>query len=182
MHITEQIYTIFKYLLSYRSKSWKFADYPIRVKKRDAAESINRRLKRVLWTAQIINWWQVAGYGVTREEALKRLQENFARFQKMHNSLPRPGTIVRYKLVTVGLVDKHKDLARDFLTRILDQDYDSCFISDKSSLWDFHANRGNDEYYKKIKLFYGVDVSNVEDANLGRILEQIASSRNSGHP
>ena len=35
------------------------------------------RLEPIKWIAQIINWWQMAGHGDTREKALASLRANF---------------------------------------------------------------------------------------------------------
>jgi hypothetical protein len=42
-------------------------------------------------------------------------------------------------------------------------------VTDESSLWDFHDEETNAEYFRKISLLYGVDVSGVEPPTLARI-------------
>jgi hypothetical protein len=64
--------------------------------------------------------------------------------------------------------------------RILDLNLDECFISDESSLWDFHNDETNEAYYRKIVLLYNVDVAQVEGAKLGQILETISNARQAG--
>ena len=58
-------------------------------------------------------------------------------------------------------------------------DFDECFISDESSLWDFHGKESNDSYYLKIKEKFDVDVSDIKDAKLGAIFQHIHEYRNS---
>ncbi len=51
------------------------------------------------------------------------------------------------------------------------------FVSDESSLWDFHTGETNKVLIAKIKDPYGVDVSDIESGNLAMILDRIATSR-----
>jgi hypothetical protein len=51
---------------------------------------------------------------------------------------------------------------------------DWAFISDESSLWDFHEAKTNEALIARIKEVYGVDVSDIESAKLPEILERIA--------
>ncbi|MEG9438189.1 hypothetical protein JAO29_18730 [Edaphobacter sp. HDX4] len=61
------------------------------------------------------------------------------------------------------------------MNRILDIEW--AWISDESSLWDFHADENNDEYYRRIQAIYGVDVSDVRRAMIVGILEKISNFR-----
>ncbi len=45
---------------------------------------------------------------------------------------------------------------------------DWAWISDESSLWDFHSNETDDALIAKIKELYGVDVSDIASARLVR--------------
>jgi hypothetical protein len=71
-------------------------------------------------------------------------------------------------------VSRFPSLREDFIHRILDLPW--AFMSDESSLWDFHEHESNDELNSKILAIYGVDVSNVPKANIAEILERIAAS------
>jgi hypothetical protein len=168
-----------KRILSYRKRAWNIHDYPIRISEQKAEVDSGQagRLKLVRWSAQIINWWQMSGNGETREEALGNLDASFRQFQATHEKLPRPGTGAPIEFASATLIQKHEGLAREFLHRILDLNLDECFISDESSLWDFHDEETNEAYYGKIVLLYNVDVSDVEGAKLGQILETIANAR-----
>ncbi len=177
----EQLHAWLKRLLSYRKGAWTLEDYPVRLRKQDvAALEQPGRLKPIVWSAQIINWWQIAGHGDTKEEAVANLRASFANFRDSHDTLPRPGTGAPLEFASSDLIERHEELARDFMTRIVDQNYDECFISDESSLHDFHADSTNDEYYRKIALVYGVDVSDVDGARLGLMFERISSHRRAG--
>jgi hypothetical protein len=170
-----------KRLLSYRKTTWTIGDYPVRLRRQDV-ESMGPpgRFKPIVWTAQVINWWQLAGHGDTKDEALANLRINFENFRNSHDVLPRPGTGAPLEFAPSHLVDQHEVLARDFLGRVLDLNYDECFISDQSSLWDFHERDSNDALFRKISDLYGVDVSDVDGAKLGDILAKIAAHQRAG--
>ena len=59
------------------------------------------------------------------------------------------------------------------LFRKLEKDYRECWISDQSSLWDFHGEMSNEHLHRKIWDAYRVDVSDIESANLVEIFERI---------
>ena len=168
----------FKRILSYRKRAWNFHDYPVRTAEYvQSNSSQDARWKPVRWSAQIVNWWQMHGHGETREEALSNLEACFRQYQAANEQLPRPGTSAPLQFASADLIQKHEGLAREFLERILNLNPDECFISDESSLWDFHNQETNEAYYNKIALLYDVDVSRVEGAKLGQILETIARAR-----
>jgi len=56
-------------------------------------------------------------------------------------------------------------------------DFEWAFISDGSSLWDFHTGPSVDTFHTKIKEIYGIDVSDVGSGNLAEILTRIAADR-----
>jgi hypothetical protein len=64
------------------------------------------------------------------------------------------------------------ELANDFIRRVLS--LDRAFISDESTLWDFHEAGTNEALIARIREAYGVDVSDIESAKLPDILERIA--------
>ncbi|MBZ5549345.1 MAG: hypothetical protein LAO22_15535, partial [Acidobacteriia bacterium] len=70
-------------------------------------------------------------------------------------------------------VSAHPELAEDFVYRVLELDW--AWISDESSLWDFHRDETNDALISRIKEVYGVDVSDIQSARLSEILERIAT-------
>jgi hypothetical protein len=69
-------------------------------------------------------------------------------------------------------IEQHPDLEKDFINRILE--LPRAFISDESSLWDFHADLTNDNLVRKIHAIYGVDVSGIPKGNIADILDLIA--------
>jgi hypothetical protein len=179
--VIEMLQALAKRLASYRKSAWSLEDYPIRILHREPDPRFETsRLQEIPWSAQIINWWQMGGHGSTRAEALENLALNFARYRSSHETLPRPGTGAPLEFAGAGVIDQHRALARDFMERIFNLNLDECFISDESSLWDFHGEETNDAYNRRIALIYRVDVSDLEDAKLGKILERIASERGAG--
>ena len=89
--------------------------------------------------------------------------------------LPRPGTKVPIEFASQERVGKHPELARDLLRRVIG--VEGAWISDESSLSDFHDFETNDELIVKIKEVYGVDVSDIHSARLCEILERIAATQ-----
>lgn len=68
-------------------------------------------------------------------------------------------------------IDSYPKLRDDFTYRVLGLEW--AWLTDESSLWHFHSNEDNSEMYLKIGEVYGVDVSNVADANLMGIFTEI---------
>jgi len=69
-------------------------------------------------------------------------------------------------------VARHSELAKDFFRRVFEVDW--AWISDESSLWDFHGDDTNDRFVEKIRGVYGIDVSDISSGNLADIFERIA--------
>jgi hypothetical protein len=91
--------------------------------------------------------------------------------------LPRPGTRVPLEYSSQDRVNLRSDLAQDFIRRVLELEW--AWISDESSLWDFHTELTNDQLNAKIMEVYGIDVSDIESGNLSEIFERIASKERS---
>jgi hypothetical protein len=169
-----------KWFLSLFKKDWEVSDYPIAVRAHEIDPTyVGTRLKQHRYTAQIVNWWVISGGGDTRAEALQELRKRFATIKaeraKDGKQLPRPGAHVPIEFASRRRVDAHAELAEDFIRRVLNIDW--AWISDDSSLWDFHSSDDNQELIAKINEIYGVDVSDIESAKLWQILDRIASSQ-----
>jgi len=178
--VKNKIRAWWKWCLSLLKRDWNLSDYPISVRKHEIDPSyVGTRLKQHRYTAQIVNWWVISGGGDTKTEALQELQKRFATVKaekaKDGKKLPRPGTHVEIEFASSERVNAHAELAEDFIRRVLN--LDRAFISDESSLWDFHSSDDNQEFIAKINQVYGVDVSDIESAMLWQILDRIASSR-----
>jgi hypothetical protein len=164
-----------KYLFSLAKSEWTLTDYPIRFRHFNGSniEASQRRLKPIPWSAQIINWWQMDGGGDTKEQAYADLEAKFNKFKSGGKTLPRPGTGLPIEFAATDHVRLFDDIADDFFRRVLDMNYRECFISDESSLWDFHTEESNEHFHKKVWDAYRVDVSDIEDGNLVKIFERI---------
>jgi hypothetical protein len=117
----------------------------------------------------------MAGSADSRLGALEELRKNFERFRATKPNLPRPGTKVPIEFATRERVDQHSDLAKDFIKRVLDPEW--AWISDESSLWDFHGDETNESLTDKIQRIYGVDVSDISSGNLADIFDRIREHR-----
>jgi hypothetical protein len=173
-----EIKRIIKYLLSYRKSTWELKDYPIRIEYMDVSQQIsNWRLTPVPWWAQIIGWFAMFGPGQTKEEALAELRSKFEDYKNSGKKLPRPGTEVAIVRSPTTQIQQYEGLAVDFFDKILKADYYECFISDDSSLWDFHLGESNRLLHRRIALYYKVDISDIENGNLVEIFKRISEHK-----
>jgi hypothetical protein len=175
----EQLRAVGKLVASLLKSSWSLDDYPIRVIHRPGRPGEDHgRLVPFEWTAQIVNWWHMRGDGHSREEALAALQEHFVRFLA-ENPLPRPGRGAPFKIEMApsAVVEANAAIVADLLERVLGFAPGTCLVTDQSSLWDFHSGKDNQEYFRKIAILYGVDVSDIDPPTLGAIAERIDRER-----
>jgi hypothetical protein len=117
----------------------------------------------------------MSGSANSRSEALEELRKNFDRFKATKPNLPRPGTKVPIEFAANERVGQHSELAKDFVKRVLGLDW--AWISDESSLWDFHEDETNESLIEKIRHTYGVDVSDISNGNLADIFDRILERR-----
>jgi hypothetical protein len=165
-----------KWLLSFTKSDWTFEDYPIAIRRfKYEADHTSSRLKPVAVSASVVNWWALSGSGDTREAAVSDLRVNFLRQVDARRDegrrMPRPGSNVPLEFASTENIDAHNELADDFICRVLDIDW--AFISDESSLWDFHDEDTNDRLIGRIREVYGVDVSDIQSARLYEIFDRI---------
>jgi hypothetical protein len=173
----DTLHAAWKFVRSFFKSSWELSDYPIRVKHfAGDLEPHGRVGPPFTWSAQIINWWMMAGHGYSRAEAIENLATSFARRKTELEPLPRPGTRVPLKFASDERVRRHEQLVVDFMSRILGLRYEECFVSDESSLWNFHEEESNDFLNTKVLAVYGVDISDLESALIVDILERIAAN------
>ena len=180
MSTRENFIAAWKFCLSFRRNQWELGDYPVVIREQIMDQDISSpRFKQQRFFARVVNWWVLSGGGDTPQEALQDLAIQFdqmkADWQREGKSLPRPGARVPIKLAPADRLDAHSELRDDFIRRVLGLDW--AFVSDGSSLWDFHSNETNDYLHAKIKEIYRVDVSDIESGNLATIIERIARSQ-----
>jgi hypothetical protein len=173
MYIFSRIKLLYKYLFSFLKTDWDLTDYPVRYTYQRTKDSVNiKATDATTWCAQIINWWVVSSLGNTKKEAYNELLKNF-KTHKANHKLPRPGIKVPIEFAPSTKIDCFDHIAINFFKEILDLDYYNCFISDGSSLWDFEDSDSIEPFYEKIKIIYGIDVSDIDDGNLVEIFKRI---------
>jgi len=181
LSVQEILLAAWKRCLSFRKSDWELKDYPVVIRKQQHPDDPARSASLAPYQARIVNWWVMSEGGNTPQEALEDLAAAFIRTKdnkrRDRKSMPRPGTHVpiEVELASTSRVDAHVELTDDFIKRVLGLPW--AFVSDQSSLWDFHTSESNSELNARIQEIYGVDVSDVESGNLATILERIASSR-----
>lgn len=169
-----------KLVASMFKEEWTIDDYPIRSWLLPVANSSHAaHLKSSTWAACVINWPGMLRGGNTKLEALEQLRKDFDQFKATKRKLPRPGTKVPIEFASRHRLDQHPEVERDFVRRVLEIEW--AWISDESSLWDFHGDKTNDRLNDKIRQIYGVDVSDISDGNLADIFDRIASSNIKGN-
>lgn len=166
------------FVFSFRKHEWTIGDYPLKVTDHGPVEA-KGRLKSFRWTAQIINWLHMRGDADTRQGALLDLQDRLDGHLRERGSLPRPGTgrKLEVKFAAAERVEANHDLVADVVRRVIGMEPENCFVSDESTLWDFHHGDNNAEYIRKILLLYNVDVSDLDPPFLWAIAERIDERR-----
>jgi hypothetical protein len=163
-----------KFCLSFLKRRWELSDYPVSVREQEIDPNYTgTRFKQHRYVASIVNWG-LAATGDTHADARKALETAFESASRNRKVMPRPGTRIPVQFASQARVSKHSELATDFVSRVLQRDW--AWISDESSLWDFHHEETNDALCRKIREVYGVDVSDIKSAKLCEILERIATS------
>jgi hypothetical protein len=171
-----------KFALSSRRRTWELRDYPIIIREQQTDLALGERYRHVKqqrYLARIVKWWVMTGGGDTPQDAIQDLALQFDRIRTDWRSrgkeLPRPGTQVPLEFAPSQHIQTHQDLAEDFIRRVLGMEW--AFISDQSSLWDFHLDESNSDLQKKVQDIYGVDVSDIESGNIATILARIAAGQ-----
>ncbi len=178
VRLKNQVAALWKLCLSFRKHDWELNDYPVMLREHKFAPHFSSaRFTQHRYVAYIINW-TVTGGGETAEDALQNLQISFqaikARREQEGRPLVRPGTRGPIGFAPQELIAVNQELSEDFIRKVLN--LDSAWISDESSLWDFHTDGTNELLYTKIVEVYGVDVSDIESARLSEILNRIAAT------
>ncbi len=181
LRVKNQVRGAWKFCLSLRKRDWTLGDYPVVIRQQEIDPTYTgTRLKQHRYAATIVNWG-LAGTGDTKREALRALENNLtsakAERVKSGKPLPRPGLRVPIQFAPQERVKAHPELAEDFIRRVLNLDW--AWISDESSLWDFHHDETNNVLIARIKEVYGIDVSDIQSAKLSEILERIAAVQES---
>jgi hypothetical protein len=178
-----RILAAWKWLLSFRKPEWSIDDYPIRVTRQEPDATFSApRFSQHLYRAYIVNA-AITGSGNTPIEAMASLRQNFESVtrRRKEEALPaiRPGANWPIEFASQKKISADESLSEDFIQKVLGLDW--AWISDESSLWDFHTEQTNDLLVAKIREVYGVDVSDIESAQLWEILERIKHPKAAEH-
>ena len=185
IRLRNNIAAFWKRSLSFLKDGWELTDYPVVIREQLSLDPMYKapRFKHHRFIAYIVNW-TLNGFGDTRLEAMRDLQAKFdsTKQDRSQNGkpLPRPGVSEPIEFASQERVSQNQDLSEDFVRRVLNLDW--AWISDESSLWDFHTEETNELLHAKILEVYGVDVSHIESAKLPEILDRIAAKRAPTHP
>jgi hypothetical protein len=174
----EQLRALWKWVLSWRKREWGPSDYPLRYREQfpDAGLPVRGKLPR--WNLQVINWWQMGGLGETRAEALSDFEARFAALRKTGTMPPRPGRGLPLTFATSTVIEQHEDLCRDLLSQVLDLNYNDCFISDESSLFDFVSSAVDaNQLADRIESHYQLTLPERERLLISDILKAIGRAR-----
>jgi hypothetical protein len=182
MSTKEKLLAVWKFSMSFRKPDWEPADYPVVIREQvveAGSGSSHSQNVQPRYLARIVNWWVMTGGGETPTQAMADLVDQFRQIKKTRLSegkgMPRPGTKVPVEFASSDRVSAEPELRDDFIQRILNLEW--AFVSDESTLWDFHTETSNDALNSKIKATYGVDVSDLPSGNLADILDRIAAKR-----
>lgn len=123
----------------------------------------------------VVNWPTMVGTGDTKEQALGDLRRSFENRKSSGQKLPRPGSHVQVEFSASHRIELYPQLKEDFIRRVLELPW--AFLSDESTLFDFHEDETNDVLLERIRTVYGVDVSDIRSGNLAEIFQRIAEAR-----
>jgi hypothetical protein len=179
--LRNRLHSSWKWVLSFRKNDWHLDDYPIVIREQendgDSLLSAPRFISH-RYVAHIVNA-AITGGGDTPSAAKEKLKESFrtVRSRRLEDGKPlvRPGRSWPVEFASQEHVNEHEALSEDFIRRVLDLDW--AWISDESSLWDFHTENDNSRLNAKIMEVYGVDVSDIQSGRLAAIFERIVQSR-----
>jgi hypothetical protein len=179
--LRNRLHSSWKWLLSFRKNDWHLDDYPIVIREQEGDDDSLLPAPRFIshrYVAHIVNA-AITGGGDTPSAAKEKLKESFrtVRNRRLEDGKPlvRPGRSWPVEFASQEHVNEHEALGEDFIRRVLDLDW--AWISDESSLWDFHTESDNSRLNAKIMEVYGVDVSDIQSGRLAAIFERIVQSR-----
>ncbi len=97
-----------------------------------------------------------------------RFAETKAERNRKGKPMPRPGIRESIEFAGQDRVNRHPDLADDFVRRVLNLEW--AWISDDSSLWDFHTNQTNELLLARIEEVFGSTLRISSLRNYARFL------------
>jgi hypothetical protein len=154
---------IVAYIASFFFKRWTLKHYPVTYTRNGSADP--------RWLARIEGWPLMMGLGNSRSAAYDALQKSLASHEAAE-ALPRPGSEVPIKWAPAILSQSYQAFGREFVRRIFG--YEDVMFTDMSSLSDLLGDKSLDEIYDKIRIIYGVDVSDIDEGNLVQVLARVS--------
>jgi hypothetical protein len=165
----------FAWAISFVKSDWPIESYPLRFRHFDHSGYTGPdRLRPVDWSVRVLRWTGMQGHGESRDAATANLRKNFSRYRLAGEPLPRPGSYKAIEFAKSEKLEGYPEIEEDFVRHILDVEW--AFLSDESSLWDFSSDDDLKELYERIRKRYGIDVSDIEGANLVATFDRIRRS------
>lgn len=163
-----------KWTLSFRTRSWDPADYPIRARRQGGVSA------EAGWFARVLNWPGPVGLGATRHEARSALLANLTdirSYREQHNeAMPRPGASVPIQFASNERVAAHPALLADFIEHVLGFSPSApVFVSDLSSLGDFDSAVSLEAIQQRIHERYHFSDDLHASTTVAAVLERIAA-------
>jgi hypothetical protein len=180
MNLSRQNRARLAWAQSFFKPRWRFEDYPVDyIDQGECALNLPERLQHKRWRVDLINWYEVSGVGESKEAALADAKHKFGLLNASGEKMCRPGigpgsAFPKNPAIVFPEnqeIDSYPELRDDFICRVLGLEW--AWVTDGSSLWDFHSSEDNSEMYLRIGEVYGVDVSDVPNANLTGIFAKI---------
>lgn len=172
MNLSRQNRARLAWAKSFFKSRWRFEDYPLDyIDQGEYPPNLPKRLQHQRWRVDLINWHSMSGAGESKESALADAKQKFASLLAAGEKMWRPGTGPGIIFAASEVPTRYPELSNDFIQNVLGLEW--AWLSDESSLWDFHSKEDNAELYLKIGEVYGVDVSHVANANLLGIFVEI---------
>jgi hypothetical protein len=171
---------------SFFKSDWRFEDYPLDyIDQGECSPNLPERLQHKRWRVDLVNWWEMSGQGDTKEISRVDARQKFEARKASGEKMVRPGVGQGSRLPTGPKVifpenqriDNYPDLRDHFIFEVLHLPW--AWVTDESSLWDFHSEHDNNAKLSRIREVYSVDVSDVPGAKLIDILEKIMTEKTS---
>ncbi len=167
------------WIFSLFKREWRLEDYPVDFVEQDQTPFgiPPERMNIPRWRADIVGWPQLSGTGADKSEAFEDLRVKFEMRRASPETMYRPGTSHQPDIQFGAdlVVSEYPKLRDEFITEILGLSW--AWMSDESSLWDFHEGLTNEPFYVKIEERYHVDVRDIANANIAAILQKIATAK-----
>lgn len=174
--LRQRAYMAWKWCASFFVRDWDFEHYPVWTRRNGVAEP------EIAWLAQLLGWPGPVGLGATPAQARDSLRAHFQELKALRavqgDSIPRPGTSEPIRFAPSVRISADRELLHRFVVEVLEFAPGSpVFLSDGSSLHDFGGDEEVERLRGKIRSVFGVETSDLEDALIVDILDQIRRAR-----